>query len=309
MVMDMQALRGLVAAVETGSLTAAARRLGVSQPAVSQKLTAMERDLGQQLLVRSREGVRPTPAGQTAYDYGLRVLSSLMEMQAALDTVKGDIAGTLRVTTNMLLSQTVMAPILSEMRRLHPRVKVELVATDKVLDLESDQIDVALRATGRSTGSGVVRKLGDFDCLLVASPAYLDEAGRPRGPDELGRLGYIQYRDDPEERELALRGKEGPVRAPATPAFSAQHPELVMHAVRSGLGFAKAPRFYVQSQLNSGILEAVLPDYAAAPKPLFLLQAEHVRDTPKARAFRQVLQATLSGVDGFIPAAGRGSAA
>lgn len=308
MIMETQVLRSLVAAVETGSLTAAAKRLGVSQPAVSQKLAALESDLGQQLLVRSRQGVRVTPAGQIAYDYGLRVLSNLTEMRAALDTLKGEVAGTLRVTANMLLSQTIMGPILSDLRRLHPKVRVELVATDDVLDLDTDKIDVALRVYGPGAGAGTVRKLGEFECLLVATPAYLDEVGRPEAPDDLGRLGYIQYRDDPEERALMLRHQTGLVQAPATPVFLAQHPELVLHAVRSSLGFAKAPRFYVQGQLDSGTFEAVLPGYAPLSKPLFLVQAEHIRNTPRARAFGQVLQATLSGVEGFTPAAGRTSA-
>ena len=304
MVMDTQALRSLVAAVEAGSLTAAARRLGVSQPAVSQKLAALESDFGQQLLVRSRQGVRPTPAGQLAYDYGVRVLSDLTAMRAALDALKGEVAGTLRVTTNMLLSQTVMGPIIAELRRLYPRLKIDLVATDAVLDLQAERIDVALRPSAPRTGTGVVRKIGEFECLLVATPGYLDTVGRPAGPQDLGRLGYIQYRDDPEEREIMLQHRTGLVSAPATPAFSAQHPELVLHAVTGGLGFAKTPRFYVQKQLDSGVFEAVLPGYAGMPKPLFLIQAEHVKDTPRARAFGEVLQATLSALDGFTLATG-----
>lgn len=309
MIIDTQALRSLVAAVESGSLTAAARRLGVTQPAVSQKLAALEGDLGQQLLVRSRQGVRPTPAGQLAYEHCLLVLSDLAGMRTALDALKGEVTGTLRVTANMLMSQTVMGPIIAELRRLHPQLRVELAATDAVLDIEVDRIDLALRANAPGSGSGTVRKIGEFACLLVATPAYLDSVGRPTGPEDLGRLAYIQYRDDPEERELALRHAAGLVRAPASPAFSAQHPELVLHAVTGGLGFAKAPRFFVQRQLDSGEFEAVLPDYAAMPKPLFLVQAEHVKDTPKARAFGQVLEATLGRLIGFTPSAIRATVA
>lgn len=139
--------------------------------------------------------------------------------------------------------------------------------------------------------------------MLVATPAYLDSVGRPSGPEDLGRLGYIQYRDDPEEREIALRHAAGIVYAPASPAFLAQHPALVLHAVTSGLGFAKAPRFYVEGLLGSGAMEIVLPDYVPMPKPLYLVQAEHVKDAPRARAFVEILLATLGGVDGFTPAA------
>lgn len=302
MVMDEHALRSLVAAVETGSLTAAAKRLGVSQPAISQKMTLLESSFGQVLLVRSRQGARPTAAGQLAYEHAVRVLAGIAEMRTALDTMKGEVSGTLRVTANMLLSQTIMGPIIAELRRRHPQLRIDLKATDMVLDLDADEVDVALRAYGPGTGSGVVRKLGEFEALLVATPGYLDEVGRPAGPEDLGRLSYIQYREDPEEREIALRHRAGLVRAPATPAFSAQHPELVLHAVTSGLGFAKAPRFYVQRQLETGVFEAVLPDYAVPPKPLFLVQAVHLKDTPRARAFIEVLQSTLASVNGYNPA-------
>ncbi len=303
--MDTQALRSLVAAVEAGSLTAAARRLGVTQPAVSQKLAALESDFGQPLLVRSRQGVRPTPAGQVAYEHGLRVLADLAEMRSALDALKGEVAGTLRVTTNMLLSQTVMGPIIAELRQRHPRLRIDLVATDAVLDLDAERIDLAIRANAPGSGNGVVRKIGELAGVLVATPAYLDSVGRPSGPEDLGRLGYIQYRDDPEEREIALRHAAGIVYAPASPAFLAQHPALVLHAVTSGLGFAKAPRFYVEALLGSGAMEIVLPDYAPMPKPLYLVQAKHVKDAPRARAFVETLLATLGGVEGFTPAASR----
>lgn len=305
MVMEAQALHTLVVAIEARSLSAAARRLGVTQPAVSQKLAALESDLGQQLLVRSRLGVRPTAAGQLAYEHGVRVLANLAEMRSALDALKGEVAGTLRVTANMLFSQTIMGPVIADLRRRHPRLKVELLPTDAVLDLDADRVDVALRANMPGSGTGMVRKIGELECLLVATPAYLDAVGRPDGPEDLGRLSYIQYRDDPEERELSLRHAAGLIRAPATPAFSAQHPELVLHAVSSGLGFAKAPRFYVQDHLASGAFEAVLPGYAAMPKPLFLVQAAHVKDMPRARAFVAAVEATLAGVEGFIPATTR----
>ena len=300
--MDEQTLRSLVAAVETRSFTAAAKRLGVSQPAVSQKMALLENSFGQVLLARSRRGVRPTPAGQLAYEHAVRLLADIAEMRTALDSFKGAVSGTLRVTANMLLSQTVMGPVIAELRHLHPQLRIDLKATDAVLDLDADEIDVALRASAPGKGTGVVRKIGEFEGLLVAKPGYLDEMGRPSGPEDLARLAYIQYREDPEERELALWHRAGVVQAPVTPAFSAQHPELVLHAVTSGLGFAKAPRFYVQRQLDTGEFEAVLPDYAVMPKPLFLVQAEHIKDTPRARAFIDALQAALTHITGFHPA-------
>lgn len=299
--MDMQALHTLVAAIEEGSLSAAARRLGVSQPAVSQKLVALEGEFGQKLLMRSQQGVRPTPAGRLAFEHCMRVLATLADMRGALDAFKGEVAGTLRVSAHMLLSQTIMGPVIAGLRRWHPRLKIDLMAGYTSVDFDADKVDVALYTKAPLRGSGTMRKIGEFECVLVSTPGYLDAIGRPVGPEDLARLVYIQC-EDPADGEIALRHQAGVVRARVTPAFMAQYPELTLHAVTSGLGFATAPRFYVQEQIDKGEFEVMLPGYAAMSKPLFLVQAEHVKDMPRARAFVESLEATLGGIGGFTPA-------
>jgi DNA-binding transcriptional LysR family regulator len=299
--MDTQALLSLIAAVETGSLSAAARRLGVTQPAVSQKLASLETDFGQQLLVRSRQGVRPTAAGQLAFEHGARVLAAIAQMRAVLDAFKGDVAGNLRVSASMLLSQTVMGPVIAGLRQSHPRLKIDMMAGQPTPDFDPENFDLALLISPPVGGAGTLRKIGEFECLLVSTPGYLEAVGRPNGPDELRRLAYIQC-EGPEIAEIELRHPAGLIRAQVTPAFLAQYPELALHAVISGMGFATAARFYVQNQLRTGEFEVVLPGYAAVAKPLFLWQAEHVKDLPRARAFVELLEETLKGIDGFTPA-------
>ena len=134
---------------------------------------------------------------------------------------------------------------------------------------------------------------------MLASPAYLDGVGRPGGPDDLRRLSFIQYRDDPEEHSLALVHGGRALTAPVSVAFSAQHPDLTLHAVLNGLGFAKAPLFHMRERLEAGIIEAVLPGYVPAPKPLYLVHRTHLKDTPNVRAFRAALVEHLAGLPGF----------
>ena len=111
---------------------------------------------------------------------------------------------------------------------------------------------------------GTVRKVAAIELLLVASSSYLDRVGRPTGPEDLQRLDYIQYKDDPEETSILLEdGRQAAVK----PAFAAQFPNLVRHAVQSHLGFAKAPRFFMQDLLDSAEAEPVLP-VRPAPPPL-----------------------------------------
>lgn len=301
--MDDLALRSLALAIETGSLTAAARRLGVSQPAVSQKIAGLEGDLGQQLLVRSRQGVQPTEAGLLVNAHGLRVLSSLAEMQSALEDLRGQVSGRLRVTVNMLFGQAVMGPVLALLRARHPGLRVDVITSDAVMDLEAEGIDVAVRGGRPGDGPGLVRRIGVMEGVLVAAPAYLDAVGRPSGPEDLRRLSYIQYRDDPEEHSMALVHAGVEFSAPVCVAFSAQHPDLTLHAVLNGIGFAKAPLFHMRERLEAGTIEAVLPGYAPAPKPIYLVHRAHLKDTPNVRAFRAGLVEHLAGLPGFVVSA------
>lgn len=298
--MDGLTFRCLALAIETGSLTGAARRLGVSQPAVSQKIAGLEADLGQQLLVRSRHGVQPTEAGLLVNTHGLRVLASLAEMQSGLEDLRGQVAGKLRVTVNMLFGQAVMGPVLALLRARHPGLRVDVITSDVVIDLEAEGVDIAVRGGRPGDGPGLVRRIGAMEGVLVASPAYLDSVGRPAGPEDLQRLSYIQYRDDPEEHHLALVHGGAALSAPVSVAFSAQHPDLTLHAVLSGIGFAKAPLFHMRERLEAGTVEAVLPGYAPALKPLYFAHRAHLKDTPNVRAFRAVLVDHLAGLPGFV---------
>ncbi len=297
--MDSLAFRSLALAIETRSLTGAARRLGVSQPAISQKIAGLEADLGQQLLVRSRHGVQPTEAGLLVNGHGLRVLAALAEMQSGLEDLRGQVSGKLRVTVNMLFGQAVMGPVLALLRARHPALRVDVIPSDAVIDLEAEAVDIAVRGGRPGDGAGLVRRIGVMEGVLVASPSYLDSVGRPAGPDDLRRLSFIQYRDDPEEHSLALVHGGRALTAPVSVAFSAQHPDLTLHAVLNGLGFAKAPLFHMRERLEAGTIEVVLPGYVPAPKPLYLVQRMHLKDTPNVRAFRAALVEHLAGLPGF----------
>jgi DNA-binding transcriptional LysR family regulator len=266
---SLAALRSLVAAVQEGSLSAAARRLGITQPAVSQQIAALEQSYGIELVVRGRNGVRPTEAGQLATDHAAEVLARLARMGDDLAALQASGEGRLVISCAMLVAQTVIVPVLSDLRGLHPGLRIDLRPSDAVESLAENGADLAIRAGSAGTGDGTVRKLAEIELLLVASRKYLDRVGRPAGPDDLLRLDYIQYKDDPEETSVQL---EGGAIAPVRAAFAAQLPNLIRHAVTSHLGFAKAPRFFVQDLLDTGEIEELLP-IRPVGKPLFVVRA------------------------------------
>lgn len=291
---NLVALRHFVYAVEQGSLSGAARRLGLSQPAVSQQIASLETSLGQTLLVRTRTGVKATEAGRVLLRYGEDILASLARMEDEMAALSGEIAGPLKVTANVLFCQTLLVPVIGELRRNHPRLKIEVVSSDEVLDVVEHGIDIAIRGGSLGDGSGIARRIGSLEQALVASPTYLDRVGRPRVLADLKRLDFIQYKDDPGQQHLPVIQDGIQVPAPITAAFAAQMPNLVLHAVVNHFGFALVPVFLVAPMLSDGRLEPVLPGISPLPKNLYLVQQPHVAESRRARLFVSRLLAEMS---------------
>jgi DNA-binding transcriptional LysR family regulator len=296
---ELHPLRCLVAAVDSGSLTGAAKKLGVSQPAVSQKVRSLELAYGQTLLTRTRAGVRPTMAGQVAYGFGQKIGHALDEMRIELDSLQGIISGHIRITAGQSLSQTYLGEVVIALKARHRDLKVEMVVSDALVDLEKDNVDFAIRFGSPGQGRGIGRKIGMVQSVLAATPAYLDQAGRPNTPDDLQNLDFIQYRDDTEQAFVAVTYEGREFNVPVTPSLTAEHPNLIAHALEKGLGFTKAPLYFVQDQLDAGIYEEVLPGCRPVPKPLYLVQREQVHNTARAKLFQGVLLEKLADAPGI----------
>ena len=297
-------LRSFVTALDEGSVSAAARKLNLTQPAVSQHVQQLESQLGTALLIRSRAGVRTTQRGAIVARHARQILREIQTMQDTLDADAGRITGTLKITTNILFSQTIMPSVIAEMRRCAPELKVQIVVTDALVDLERDGVDMALRAGQPCTGPGMAdvlaRKIAEIASYLAASPAYLNRTHRPKHPKDLGTLDYIQYREDPAQTSLPLIDQSGQeTDAPVSPAFAAHAPNLMLHAMENAMGVAQVPKFYVDPLLGDGIIERVLPAYTCRPKPLYLLQTREIAESPRSQLMRDVLFSSLAATSGI----------
>ncbi|WP_051214084.1 LysR family transcriptional regulator [Maritalea myrionectae] len=296
---DLHPLRCLVSALDVGSLTGAAQTLGISQPALSQKIKALEALYGQKLLTRTRSGVEATLAGQVAYGFGQRIGQELDELRVELDSLQGVISGHIRITAGQSLSQTYLGEVVIALKSKYRDLEVELVVSDKLLDIEKEKIDFAIRFGSPGWGGGVARKIGDVQSVLAATPAYLNARGRPTSPDEIEQLDFIQYKDDTEKSVVGVTYRGQKLTVPVTPSLTAEDPNLIAHALEKGLGFTKAPLFFVQERIDRGLFEEVLPGCRPIPKPFFLIQREQVRNTARAKLFQKTLFETLSKAPGI----------
>ncbi|HHB80581.1 MAG TPA: LysR family transcriptional regulator [Aliiroseovarius sp.] len=300
MLMDeMGAMKSYVSAVQSGSLSGAARARRLSQPAISQQITALETLYDTRLLQRGRNGVQMTEAGEIVYARALAILAERAQITADIEALEGKVAGQFSVTSNLACCQSILGEVIVKLAQEHSDLTVELRAEDRFLDLASEGIDLALWAESGGHGAGIVRKIATQKIIHVATPAYLDATLRPTTPDDLVKLDYIQYRDLDDQIAVPLTRAGKTVHAPLKTALTAQLPALVTQAIRGNLGFTKAAYSLVKDEIEAGILEEVLPDWHIADRDLFLVYPADAPLSLKSMAFLHALIDQLEATDGI----------
>jgi len=296
----LSAFESYISAVRSGSLSGAARQRGISQPAISQQITALESQYDTRLLLRNRNGVRMTQSGEVVYEHALAMLDEQLKLTSALEALAGKVAGQLVVTANLAISQKFMGEVIIELTRQLPDLKIILRPDDRILDLVSENIDFALRSGVVGNGNGIVRKIGTQSIVHVATPEYLDSTARPLVPEDLINLDYIQYKStDDQIATPLLRGHES-IQAPIKTGLTAQFPEMIFQALHGNLGYAKVPEFLVTEALESGELEVVLPEWRVPDKELFIVYPLGENRSPRVIALMHALLKRLEvtkGVD------------
>lgn len=292
------AFESYVSAVQSGSLSAAARQRRMTQPAISQQVTALESQFNTRLLLRNRSGVRMTPSGEIVFRHAVAMLDEHVNLKTALENLTGKVEGQLVVTANLAFCQHIMGEVIIELSRQFPDLKIILRADDRVMDLAAENIDFALRSGVVGDGNGLVRKIGTLSNLYVATPEYLDTVGRPQSPEDLINLDYIQYKStDDRIATPLLRGNEA-IQAPIKIGLTAQFPEMMFQALNGHLGYAKMPGFLVQGAVKCGQLEVVLPQWNIPEKDLFLVYPSGESRSPRIIALLHALLKRLEATKG-----------
>ena len=274
---DLASIETFVAVTRGGSFASRARELGVDPSSVSRTIAALEADLGVRLFDRTTRRLALTEAGRTYLD---RVVAPLTEMSVAADAARDardEPSGLLRVTASVAFGERWLMPRVASFREDHPRITLDLRLTDALLDIAGEGgIDVALRLGPRIEGALVATKLFDTRYHAVASPAYLEHAGRPTRPSDLARhqgivFPYPGYRS---RWRLRARGSDAAVRgAKSVPSVDEVLPRATLtvssalairRAALNGLGVALLADWTVADDLASGELVDLFPDHEAS---------------------------------------------
>jgi DNA-binding transcriptional LysR family regulator len=258
-------MRVFVRAASAGSLSAAARHLGMSPAMATKHVDSLEARLGVKLFHRSTRRLTLTEAGGNYLEACQRILADIDEAEAAAASQRIKATGLLRMNVPLSFGNRFVAPLIPEFSHRHPEVKVELGLSDVQLDLIAGNWDLAIRI-GRLADSPLqARRLGDSAMRVCAAPAYLDRRGVPRRVAELAQHNCLSYTLSAmqDSRQWAF-GAQGELRVPISGDLLANNGEALLAAAVAGQGIIYQPHFIVGEALMRGELLALELDRPVA---------------------------------------------
>jgi DNA-binding transcriptional LysR family regulator len=289
---DLNELRTFRAILTEGSLSAAARRLGVTLAVVSKRLSTLEARAGAQLIHRTTRTLHATEEGAKLLVDVARALEAIEAAEVRLASGHDEPGGILRVSAPIAFGRRCVAPVLGELAARYPRLAVALELDDRLADLVGEGLDVAIRIGAPTDSSAIMRKLADNRRILVASPAYLNRAGRPASPDAAAKLAFLRYGAATEP--WRLRGPGGMTASLAAAArLRVDDGDVVHDWGLAGYGIMLKSEVDVAADLAAGRLERVLPGWDAGEAPVIALYPGGVHVPLKTRVFLDQLIARL----------------
>lgn len=284
---DLNQLLVFVRVVQLGSLSEAARRLELPKSTVSRRLADLEDRIGERLVQRTTRKLAVTEAGRVLFERVAPAMSEIEEAEGALAGMHGAPRGLLRVAAPM--SVRALGPIIAEFLRRHPGVEVEMVCSDRRVDLVEERFDVAIRAGALVDSSLVARRLGSARSLLVASPAYRKRSGLPEAPAELAAHACIAFGGGAAPRVWTLDSAGKRVDVRVRPRLTVNDLELVREAALGGVGIASLPQMLCADDLRKGRLVHLLAEWASPEVPVHALYPTRRQLAPKVIAFVDLL--------------------
>ena len=265
-------LRVLVQTARGGSLSAAARALGMTPAAASATLKRLETQLGTRLFERSTRAMRLTSQGQILLDYAQRAFELLAEGESQVDADRAALVGTLRVAAPSDLTRNILRPWFDEFLQSHPGVQLSLTVGDRVLDVLRDEVDLAIRYGALADSRLVARTLAAARPVLSASPAYLERHGAPASPQALAQHNCITFDRGGRRHKTWRFGRDGQwldVRVDGD--RSVDDASLAREWAIAGAGIILKSEIDQRRDLASGALVRLLADWETEPYPLHAL--------------------------------------
>jgi DNA-binding transcriptional LysR family regulator len=282
---DLQDVTAFLAVVDTGSFTAAARRLAVAKSNVSRRVARLEQQLGARLLERTTRRQRLTEVGETYHAHVTGAMHQLAEAARSVSQIQGEPRGRLRISAPADWNET-MGRLVAEFSARYPHLQVEVDLTQRRVDLVAEGFDVALRAGKLEDSSLIARSVGEGSTHLYASPAYLERRGEPHDPAGLRDHAFVLFRGRQGELRVSLHGPDGAhEEVVVSGVISALDFGFVRHALLHGAGIGLLPDSLGADDLEAGRLRLVLPRCSLGRSPFHVVYPSTRYLSPKVRVF------------------------
>lgn len=290
--MDFNEAAVFVRVVQAGSFSAAARQLGLPTSTVSTRVARLEQRLGITLLQRTTRKLHMTEAGAVFYQNAAQGVGYLLEAAAAVDEALQQPKGRLKVTAPADLGDALMAGLIVDIQREFPALEVELLFTDRYIDLVAEGVDVAIRAGELQDSSLMAKSLGTIRWALFASPDYLQHAGTLDEPQDLVAHPSLQFTPMGRDAWWLKRGHDS-LTVSLGGRTMANSIGVIKTMALDGQGVALLPTFICRPEVAHGQLVRVLPDWNGRADPVHLVYPQQRFMAPKLRAFIDQAQEKL----------------
>ena len=279
--------------VDAKSFSAAARGLGISKSAVSKQVTKLENKLGARLLNRTTRHLSLTEVGAAVYAHCAHIVAESEAAVLAAHHLSATPRGVLKISAPIAFGKQHIALAMADFLGNYSEVSVQLVLTDRFVDLAEEGFDLAIRLTQKPGLNLVARKIAPVHYVVCASPGYVKRMGKPRTPQELTRHNCLFYAYQSTQDRWSFEGTEGNITVQVKGNFQVNSSEAIREALLMGLGIGLVPTFTVGQDLKSGILLPLLKKYRTAGfnRNIYAVYLPNRTLSPKVRAFIDFLVA------------------
>jgi DNA-binding transcriptional LysR family regulator len=282
---DLERMAIFARVVEERSFSGAARRLNLSKSRVSKQITQLEKSIGSRLLNRTTRALSTTEAGAVLYEHSARILEELEEAKLAVSRLQSAPRGTLRISAPVAFGRLHVASALPDFLRMHADLTIDMVTTDRFVDIAEEGYDVVVRIVGTPPPNVVARELAPVHRRICATPDYFRRHGVPRTPKDLEQHNCLTYTYFNPQDPWRLRGPDGDISIKASGDLRVNDDDALSEAVLGGLGVALLPTFIIGSDLQAGRLQAVLSDYVPLERRIYAIYLPNRQLSAKVRAF------------------------
>lgn len=288
-------MSAFLAVVDSGGFAAASRQLKLSAPTITRAIAAVEARVGAELFVRTTRFVRLTDAGARYLEHCRRILRDLEESEARAAGAHLAPQGTLVIAAPILFGQRLLLPLLVEFLRAFPAVSARALLVDRTVQLDEEGVDVAFRMGPLPDSALVATALGHIRRVLCASPAYLEQHGRPQRPSELATHAIVASAADGRSDRWTFADGEQTMEIEIAPRLIVSTNDAAILAAEAGAGLTRVMSYQIDEALRAGRLERLLQHHESAPLPVSLVTIEGRHGAAKLRTFVRFAAERLRG--------------